>query len=59
MNGSKTDLRLKEAAQAIAKTIPGAQHGELAGQTHNVKPEALTPAVVEFLAAPAAARARS
>ena len=29
MNGSKTDLRLKEAARAIAQTIPGAHHGEL------------------------------
>ena len=59
MNGSKSDLRLKNAARAIAETIPGAQHRELPGQTHNVKPDALTPAVVEFLAAPAAARARS
>jgi pimeloyl-ACP methyl ester carboxylesterase len=59
MNGSKSDLRLKNAARAISETVPGAQHRELAGQTHNVKPDALTPAVVEFLAAPAAARAQS
>ena len=52
MNGSKTDPRLKEAARAIAAVIPGAQHSELAGQTHNVKPDVLTPAVVEFLTAP-------
>lgn len=58
MNGSKTDVRLKEAARAIAKAIPGAQHGELAGQTHNVKPDALTPAVVEFLSASTAAQPR-
>jgi pimeloyl-ACP methyl ester carboxylesterase len=51
MHGSKTDPRLKEAAQAIAATIPGARHRELAGQTHNVKPQVLTPAVVEFLMA--------
>ena len=51
MNGSKTDPRLKDAARAIAETIPGAQHHELAGQTHNVKPEVLTPAVVEFVTA--------
>jgi pimeloyl-ACP methyl ester carboxylesterase len=49
MNGSKTDARLKNAARAIAETVPGAQHRELAGQTHNVKPDILTPAVVEFL----------
>lgn len=49
MNGSKTDPRLKEAARAIARAIPGARHHELAGQTHNVKPEVLTQAVVDFL----------
>ena len=49
MNGSKTDPRLKDAARAIAESIPGARHNELAGQTHNVKPDVLTPAVVEFL----------
>ena len=50
MNGSKTDTRLKEAARAIAASVPGARHRELAGQTHNVSPDALVPAVVEFLA---------
>ncbi len=48
MNGSKTDARLKKAARAVAKAIPGAQHRELAGQTHNVTPRVLTPAIVEF-----------
>lgn len=52
MNGAKTDPRLKQAARAIAEAIPGAQHRELAGQTHNVKPAVLTPAAVEFLTAP-------
>jgi pimeloyl-ACP methyl ester carboxylesterase len=51
MHGSKTDTRLRDAAQAIAASIPGAQHRELAGQTHNVSPQVLTPAVVEFLTA--------
>jgi pimeloyl-ACP methyl ester carboxylesterase len=55
MNGEKTDARLKEAARAIAEAIPGAQHSELPGQTHNVKPDVLTPAVVEFLTASSAA----
>lgn len=49
MHGSKTDARLKEAAQAIAGVIPGARHRELADQTHNVKPGVLAPAVTEFL----------
>jgi pimeloyl-ACP methyl ester carboxylesterase len=53
MNGTKTDPRLREAARTIAAAIPGARHHELAGQTHNVKPEILTPEVVEFLTTPA------
>ena len=55
INGAKTDPRLKAAARAIAAAIPGAPHNELAGQTHNVKPDVLTPAVVEFLTASVAA----
>ena len=49
MNGSKTDPRLRDAARTIVDAIPGARYRELAGQTHNVKPDILTPAVVEFL----------
>jgi pimeloyl-ACP methyl ester carboxylesterase len=56
MSGAKTDERLKRAARAIAAIVPHATHRELAGQTHNVKPDVLTPAVVEFLTAPSAAR---
>jgi pimeloyl-ACP methyl ester carboxylesterase len=48
--------RLKDAARAIAGIIPGAQHRVLSGQSHNVKPGVLTPAVVEFLTAPTTAR---
>jgi pimeloyl-ACP methyl ester carboxylesterase len=58
MNGSKTDDRLREAAQAIAAAVPGAQYRELAGQTHNVKPRVLTPPVVEFFGASIAAASR-
>jgi pimeloyl-ACP methyl ester carboxylesterase len=49
MNGAKTDPRLREAARTIAAAIPAARHRELPGQTHNVKPRVLAPAVVEFL----------
>jgi pimeloyl-ACP methyl ester carboxylesterase len=49
MNGSKTDPRLRDAARAIAEVVPLAQYRELPGQTHNVSPGVLTPAVVEFL----------
>ena len=51
MNGTKTDPRLREAAQAIVDAIPAARYRELAGQTHNVKPDVLAPAVVEFFTA--------
>jgi pimeloyl-ACP methyl ester carboxylesterase len=59
MNGTKTDPRLREAAQTIAAAIPAARHRELAGQTHNVKPGVLMPAVVEFLTAPSATSSRA
>jgi pimeloyl-ACP methyl ester carboxylesterase len=49
MNGSKTDARLKKAAQAVAAALPNAKHLVLPGQTHNVNPRILTPAVAEFL----------
>jgi pimeloyl-ACP methyl ester carboxylesterase len=49
--GSKTDERLQRAAKAVAAAVPGARLQALAGQTHNVSPQALTPAVVEFLGA--------
>jgi len=49
MHGSKTDPRLKAGAQAVADAVPGAQQRSLPGQTHNVSPAVLTPAVVEFL----------
>jgi pimeloyl-ACP methyl ester carboxylesterase len=51
MHGSKTDVRLQKAARAVADAVPGAQHLALAGQTHNVKPAVLTPAVVKFFTA--------
>jgi len=57
MNGGNTDPRLRNAARMIAEIIP-ADYRELAGQTHNVKPGVLAPAVVEFLEAPAMVTSR-
>jgi hypothetical protein len=54
MNGAKTDRRLREAVQTIVNAMPAAHHRELAGQTHNAKPDVLTPAVVEFFTGQAA-----
>jgi pimeloyl-ACP methyl ester carboxylesterase len=48
MHGSKTQVRLQKAARAVAGAVPGAQHVTLAGQTHNVNPSVITPAVVKF-----------
>lgn len=51
MHGAKTDPRLQKAARAVADAVPGAQQRTLAGQTHNVAPSVLAPALVEFFAA--------
>jgi pimeloyl-ACP methyl ester carboxylesterase len=59
MNGSKTNARLREAARTVATVVPGARYRELAGQTHNVSPQALAPAVVEFLTSAAMSHTRS
>lgn len=51
MYGGKTDAKLKKAAEAVANVVPRAQRRTLDGQTHNVDPKVLTPAVVEFFTA--------
>ena len=51
LHGSKTDPRLKKATRAVADAVPGAQYRTLDGQTHNVNPAVLAPAVTEFFAA--------
>jgi pimeloyl-ACP methyl ester carboxylesterase len=50
IDGEKTDLRLRRAVHAVAQALPKAQRRTLKGQTHNVKPEILTPVLVEFFA---------
>src|SRR5439155_97278 len=49
MHGSKTDPRLMKAAAAVAEAVPHAQHRVLEGQTHNVDPRVLAPALFDFL----------
>jgi len=51
IGGEKSEARLRAAVEAAAKAIPNAQLRTLKGQTHNVKPEVLTPVVTEFFAA--------
>jgi pimeloyl-ACP methyl ester carboxylesterase len=49
LHGSKTDPRLIRATRAVADAVPGARYGTLERQTHNVRPDVLVPAVVDFL----------
>ena len=51
IGGGKSEARLRAAVEAAARAVPNAQLRTLAGQTHNVKPEVLTPVVTEFFAA--------
>ena len=39
---------IRVAAKRLADAVPGARHVTLAGQTHEVAPEALAPALIEF-----------
>jgi pimeloyl-ACP methyl ester carboxylesterase len=50
IGGGKSDARLKAAVDAVASAVPNSQRRTLSGQTHNVKPQALTPVVTEFFA---------
>ena len=50
MHGGKTAARLRSAVEALAKVLPNVRHRELAGQTHNVSPAVLAPALKEFFA---------
>jgi pimeloyl-ACP methyl ester carboxylesterase len=50
MGGEKSPAALRHAVQAVADALRGAQRLILKGQTHDVKPGALVPAVVAFFA---------
>ena len=39
---------LSHAADAVAETLPNAQRRTIAGQPHNVDPQALAPVLIEF-----------
>jgi pimeloyl-ACP methyl ester carboxylesterase len=49
IDGEKSDPRLRRAARALWKVIPDIRCRTLEGQTHDVSPEALAPALEEFL----------
>jgi hypothetical protein len=48
IDGEMSDVRLRHAVQAVADALPNAQRRTLAGQTHDVSPEALAPVLEEF-----------
>jgi pimeloyl-ACP methyl ester carboxylesterase len=48
MNGSESYPFMLQAGKTLAKAIPHAQYRVLEGQTHEVKPEAIAPALIEF-----------
>jgi pimeloyl-ACP methyl ester carboxylesterase len=51
IGGEKSDARLRAAVAAVAEVLPNGRQHQLPGQTHNVKAEVLTPALIEFFAA--------
>ncbi len=48
MHGGAGAPSMRDAAQAISKSIPKAQFRTLAGQTHGVSPKVLAPVLTEF-----------
>jgi pimeloyl-ACP methyl ester carboxylesterase len=51
LTGGASPAWLASAGRAVAAAIPGAVRRVLAGQTHNVSPEALAPELLEFFTA--------
>jgi pimeloyl-ACP methyl ester carboxylesterase len=48
LTGENSPAWMANAGKAVARTIPGAIHRVLEGQTHNVSPAALAPELLEF-----------
>jgi pimeloyl-ACP methyl ester carboxylesterase len=48
MNGENTYPFMQASGQTLANTFPNVQYRVLAGQTHEVEPDAIAPALVEF-----------
>jgi len=47
--GDKSDKVLRQSSKALARVLPDSEHTELAGVSHNVKADALIPAIAPFL----------
>lgn len=48
MSGEASPDFMNNVAEEIAKIVPGAKRKTLKGQTHDIKPEALAPVLIEF-----------
>ncbi|MEU8607655.1 alpha/beta fold hydrolase [Actinoplanes sp. NPDC048791] len=49
VSGTASPAAMQQAAQATAAAFPTAEHRSLAGQTHDVQPDALAPIMIDFL----------
>lgn len=49
IDGENSVPLLRNAARAVANTLPNGQHCTLSGQSHDISPEATAPALTEFL----------
>jgi pimeloyl-ACP methyl ester carboxylesterase len=49
LSGGATAPKLRKAAEATARTLPGSTYQVLLKQRHDVSPEALAPAMISFL----------
>lgn len=56
--GEKTPEALKESTRTVAKIVPGTELRSIPKQSHNLKPAAIAPLLVEFIAKHAAAPRR-
>ncbi len=52
INGENSYPFMLESGRTLAKAIPNAQYRVLAGQAHEVEPDAIAPALVEFFTQP-------
>jgi pimeloyl-ACP methyl ester carboxylesterase len=48
LDGGASPAWMREAARVVAKTVPRGRHHTLTGQTHEVAPQVLAPALAEF-----------
>jgi pimeloyl-ACP methyl ester carboxylesterase len=48
IDGEASPPSLRDAATTLAAAIPDARHLTLAGQTHDVSPDAVAPVLIEF-----------